>query len=552
MAHLRRLPAAAALAAAMLLASPALADGVPVMPWNADTQNRPGLAADGAGGAWVAFKTRGDSTGLVHLAPNGLADPDWPNGIYRTGLTLQAGSTTRVLANSPDRVLVVTDFCTYDHLVMGFDANGDTATGFPASSDLFYPGTGSVLGADGRVLTAVHAALGPSSYGVRFTIVSAAGQVLTEAEVPMSVQVIGTEPSRVVPDGAGGMLIGVPIYFASDYSTGMDVAVQRIAADGTRPWTNGGKIVCASTGHQFDIRVWPDGTGGVLLTWTDARTGGSPYDVYASRFTSAGTLAAGWTNQGKRITNSAGAQMDSRVVGNGAGGAWILWRDERVADIDLYFSHVLGTGFFAAGFGLAGTLLCGATGSPTEPQMVPDGAGGFFAVWLDTRDGEADLYGTHITAAGVPAAGWPANGLALCDDPGLQGQPVLVSTGLNTAMVAWRDERTSPPRVYALGLADGGPVTTGVTPGRGGSLGLRAGRNPSFGLTDLWVLAPAGEPVELELFDVAGRAVRRATVAATGAETRARLEGEALPAGLYFATARRGAERATLRVCILR
>ena len=532
----------------------AFADGVPAIPWYGGGQSWPGLVADGAGGAWLAFKTDGASNGLVRLAGNALADPGWPNGIYHTNLEVQPGSPARVLANSPDRVFVLSDYCNFDPLVTAYDDTGATVAGFPTNVAYFYRTPGAVIGADGRVLAAATASFGAGSTGVRFAIVSPSGQLLAETQVPMDFQVLTPMPFTVVPDGAGGMYVGVPIYFASDYSTGFDLALLRIAGDGTRPWGNGGRVVCSANANQSDIRLWPDGAGGVLVTWTDARTSpaASPFDIYAARYTSAGVLATGWTNQGKRVTSVTGAQMDSRVVDDGAGGAWILWRDERVSDIDLYFTHVLGNGAFAAGFSTLGTLLCGATGSASDPQMVPDGAGGFFAVWLDPRDGEADLYGTHITAAGTPAAGWPANGLALCDDPARQAHPAIVATGAGKAIVAWRDERIAAGHVYTLALDDGGPVTTGVPPAQAPALRLRAAVNPSFGLADLWLAAPAGGRVDVDLLDVTGRVVRRASVSSTGAESRVRFEAGPAAPGVYFATARQGAHRATVRLCVLR
>lgn len=534
---------------------PALADGIPVMNSFAGGQNRPGLASDGAGGAWVAFKTDAVggviSNGLVRVSSVGAPDVRWPNGIYTTGLTMEATGTTRVLANSNNRVLLVSDLCAYNKLAMGFGSDGDTLPGFPASATLFYPQPRFVLGQDGRIMTAVTGALNVNgTYGVRFAIVDAAGVVLSEQEVTMNFQVSSTE-TQAITDGAGGMILGVPAYWSGGGgTTGNDIAIIRIASDGSRPWGDGGVVVCNVNGNQTALRVWPDGSGGVLITWMDSRTGGLPTNIYASRFTSAGVLAAGWTTNGKLVASATGGQTESRVVDDGAGGAWIMWRDERVADIDLYYTHVLGNGAFAPGFTNVGTILCGAIGPASDPQMAPDGAGGFFSIWSDVRDGEADVYGTHITSAGVLAAGWPVYGLELCTDPTTQSQLALLATGPNKALAAWRDSRAAGGRIYVLGLGNSG--TLDVVAGPKASLRLRAAANPVAGSPVLWLSAPAGEPVEVALVDIAGRAVRRTTVTATGSEVRASLDGGPLAAGIYFATARRGSERSVLRVCVLK
>ena len=553
-----RSPRRLALAVLMLcsIGRPAFADGIPIMDGFAGGQNRPGLASDGAGGAWVGFKTDAVggviSNGLVKVLGVGIPDPAWANGIYTTGLTMEAAGATRVLSSASDRVLLVSDYCAYNQLATGFGTDGDTLPGFPASATLFYPQPRAVLGQDGRIISAITTFFGSSTWGVRFAIVDAAGALLSEQEFPMSWQV-STAETQAITDGAGGVILGVMMYFTGGGgSSGSDIAIIRIAPDGSRPWGNGGIVACTTNGNQTALRVWPDGSGGVLVTWTDARTSpaASPTDIYAARFNSAGARVAGWTLNGTRVASATGGQFESRVVDDGAGGAWIMWRDQRVADIDLYYTHVLANGIFALGFTNAGTLLCGATGSASDPQMAPDGAGGFFAIWSDPRDGEADVYGTHINGAGVPAAGWPADGLALCTDPTTQSQLALLATGPHKALAAWRDARAPGGRIYVLGLGDTGTLDAVTAPTA--SLRLRAAANPVAGSPVLWLSAPPGEPVELALVDVSGRAVRRATVTATGVETRASFEGGPLAAGIYFATARRGSERSVLRVCVLK
>lgn len=543
---------ALALAATFFAAGNACADGRAVMPWFHRGQYRPGLAADGAGGAWVAFKTGDLRMVLARLSADGIVRPDWPAGVYDADLGLRLSSGARVLANGAERVVVVSDYCAYDRLAMAYGADGDAIGSFPASASQFYPAPGAVLTPDGGVLAAVTAGIGLNSSGVRLAVVSPLGTLASEAEVGFGVQVPTGEPFATAPDGTGGLYVGVPIYYSEDYSSGLDVALMLVASDGSRPWTGNWRTVCTANANQRQIRVAPDGTGGALVAWADERTGGSPMDVYGARFTSAGTPAAGWTAQGKRITSATGAQFEPRVVDDGGSGAWFVWRDERVADINLYFNRVQGNGAFAPGFSAAGTLLCGAAGAQSDVQVVPDGAGGFFAVWLDPRDGEADLYGTHITSAGVPAPGWPADGLALCDAASQQLHPALAATGVNRAMLAWRDTRADSGHVYALALGNDGPVTTGVGPGPGGALRLRAAANPCFGTPELWLAGAAGEPVEIELVDVAGRVVRRGSGRGEPAEARVSLGGGPLPAGVYFAVARQGGSRATVRVCVLR
>jgi len=74
---------------------------------------------------------------------------------------------------------------------------------------------------------------------------------------------------------------------------------------------------------------------------------------------------------------------------------------------------------------------------------VPDGAGGMYISWAEVRDGSGDIYLLRVTNTGAPAAGWPADGLAVCDAPGDQFQSILMPDGANGAIVAWLDFRNN-------------------------------------------------------------------------------------------------------------
>lgn len=548
---------ASALAGALLVAPPALGDGVPVAPRFGGHQDRPALAADGAGGAWIGFKAGSDSIGLYHLSSRGLVDGRGPDGILRTGLSFIAADGLRVLSDSPDRVYVVADASYNSRLADAWDGAGHPLPGYPVSTTLFYTSPGAVLDPADRLLVGLPAYYGSGAYGVRYGIVDPAGVVLQETESLMIYQPVSVGETQAVTDGTGGMYVTYPNYSSTDYSTGLDIAIQHVAADGTTPWGVAGRLACAANAFQTDMRLAPDGSGGVYVSWTDERTNppASPQDIYASHYDAAGTRVTGWGSTGNRVGAAAGAQFESRIASDGGGGIWILWRDERVSDIDLYFTHVVPNGTFATGFGAAGRLLCGATGGASSPLIAADGEGGFFAAWLDVRAGGGglyDVYASHVTIAGVPAAGWPADGLALCDDPAVQSHLALVATGPGHAIVAWRDGREPLGQVRAVALEDSGVVTAGVGPRPTAALRLRAAASPVAGAPDLWLAAPQGSIVSVDLTDVSGRLAGRVSVVAGAGETPVRFAGGPFAPGIYFARARLGAAAAVARLCVLR
>src|SRR5215510_12321532 len=62
------------------------------------------------------------------------------------------------------------------------------------------------------------------------------------------------------------------------------------------------------------------------------------------------------------------------------------------------------------------------------------GGGGQFIAWEDARDGDLDVYLTRVTNSGAPATGWPIDGVALCDAPGLQFHPNVYPDGAGGAI----------------------------------------------------------------------------------------------------------------------
>ena len=80
--------------------------------------------------------------------------------------------------------------------------------------------------------------------------------------------------------------------------------------------------------------------------------------------------------------------------------------------------------------------------SENFPAIAPDGTGGGYIYWEDYRDYAihlVDLYAQHLTSTGVPAPGWPADGLAVCTDPAYQSY--AASQGRDPAAQAQHDAR---------------------------------------------------------------------------------------------------------------
>src|SRR5262249_6426438 len=145
---------------------------------------------------------------------------------------------------------------------------------------------------------------------------------------------------------------------------------------------------------------------------------------------------------GNLVCNAAGDQSNTLVVGDGSGGFFVVWQDDRTGTSDLYALRLTAAGNVSPGWPAHGFAGCTAAGDHEPARPAADGAGGFYLAWEDYRDasGESDVYLQRVTGAGAIASGWPVNGLAVCALIHSQGYPSLIADGAG-ATVAWQDDR---------------------------------------------------------------------------------------------------------------
>ncbi len=141
-------------------------------------------------------------------------------------------------------------------------------------------------------------------------------------------------------------------------------------------------------------------------------------------------------------------QAYAKVVPDGAGGVIATWLDFRSGSFDIYAQRVNAAG--VPQWTADGLAVCTATDEQLMPSIASDGAGGAIVAWPDYRDGtRMDIYAQRVSAAGVPQ--WAENGVALCSAPGgVYYSPAITSDGAGGAIVTWPDLRGGPnPDIYA-------------------------------------------------------------------------------------------------------
>jgi hypothetical protein len=211
--------------------------------------------------------------------------------------------------------------------------------------------------------------------------------------------------------------------------TGEDIYLQRLTGSGqvAPGWPPDGLPVCTAAGTQGipEHGIVPDGFGGVLLVWGDRRHSGVDdfsADVYGQRIQASSEIAPGWQPDGNPVCHWPGFQgQEISIVPDGAGGAYVVWQDERDAIAnpiqaeDGYAQHLTPDGQIAPGWQEGGIPLAPLPGFQTaglSQTLISDGQGGAIAVWADCRSTPCETYGHRLLPGGLSPE-WPTYGRLL-------------------------------------------------------------------------------------------------------------------------------------------
>jgi len=482
-------------------------------------QLAPMAAADGAGGAFVAWDDERDGTRDVYAqAIDADGAPRWAAG----------GVPVCTLAN--------------DQLVDGVTVDG--------AGGVFVTWIDYRVQLHGRVYAQHLDANGSPQW--------------TEGGVPVCPDTPGEQGyAGSVSDGAGGVIVA----WTDTRAGAGDVYAQRLAADGTPQWAATGAPACVTPADD-DIGVVSaaDGAHGVVLAWYDFNA----YVAHAQRLDASG--AAAWGANGVHVSAAAGSQVVPAITPDGTGGAFVSWNRFANNVSTTPLQHVLADGTLAWGDGVA---VAPAGGPEYRPALVGDAAGGVIVAFEDARyaigSSEFDAYVQRVAADGARA--WSDAAVGLGTGLGDQFQNVLVEDGAGGAVDVWKDyhyryaqgpdSSLFAQRVDHDGHAlwtDGGVRVyyrqrdlAGVPAAAAHVLALAIAPNPVAGAARARFTLPAAGDVTLELLDVAGRvAARLAGGTFSAGPHAAPLDGARLAPGVYTLRLATRGGATSRRVCVVR
>jgi hypothetical protein len=469
-------------------------------------QQNPVIAPDGSAGAFIAWQERRynfKSLYAQHILANGLIAPGWPD----TGLLV----STRDDHLDNLGPAVVSDgaggiYCSWYESGQGQTTHNWIVFMQRINADATRP-AGWIDG--GNIV-----AFGPGD---------------------------GGQPS-IVGDGNHGVLVTWTDFILE--SSTSNIYLQKIDLNGATPWGSPRNASAGVVSKKAWPRIVADGSGGAVVGWYDVRSAYPGAGMYVQRLTSSGTIASGWDPGGYYLSIAPDPNGPSAMVPDGAGGAIVAvaWSNQIRA------SRVSGD---------LSTIWLGSTLSASSPQKEPpravgDGFGGAIVVWEDVGLGLKTVHAQRVTSAGGISPGWPVNGTNNItndyDGVGSLAQPAVTEGGPGQAIVVYPSTGGST-RMLKIG-ADGATVSVTPSPARAPALALVGftpnpiARDPTISFS-----LPNADPAALEVFDLSGRRLWRQEVGARGAGHHTISLGRELqlPAGVYYVRLSHGGDTRVAR-----
>ena len=477
-------------------------------------QFTPTITPDGAGGAivtWHDYRNSNANADIYAQRVSASGTPMWgPDGVALCTADGHQLSPVITSDGAGGAIVVWDDFRsagTWDVYAQRVSAGGAVmwgSGGVGLSTAVGQQHVSAIIadGAGGAIIAWRDGRAGETNEDIYVQRISAGGAPQWAADGTALCTAVGSQQlPALIPDGVGGAI--VTWQDARGYPFNWFICAQKISAMGAVQWAADGVVLSTATNEQTHPVMISDSVGGAIVTWMDYRSGLPT--TYAQRISGSGAVQ--WAADGVVVCVSNAYQYYPQVVADGASGAIITWADYRWGNWDIYAQRVSAAG--AILWAEAGLAICPYYDNQNYPAIVGDGAGGAIITWMDERDtpGVTNLYAQRLSGLGI--AKWAPYGMALSTAPGSQWFPTIVSDGASGAIVTWYDDRTGYDDIYAQRVQANGQLggfVAGVP--EAAVLSLHSFPNPFNPRTTVSFELPEVGAVRLEIFDVAGRLVR--------------------------------------------
>ncbi|MFX1236947.1 MAG: hypothetical protein ACFE8P_04420, partial [Promethearchaeota archaeon] len=179
------------------------------------------------------------------------------------------------------------------------------------------------------------------------------------------------------------------IVWIDNRSGSYDIYAQKMNSNGIAQWTPNGNLVCNITADFDYCEVISDDFGGAIITWSENRTGN--YGIYSQRINSTGHIQ--WDVNGT-IVCEPNAEIDHYdVINDGSGGVIVAWTDERLGMPSVYVQRINSTGI--AKWAGDQTLNYQSELLPYYVFLTSAENGNVIVIWYDLMHYPAEYSGTY-------------------------------------------------------------------------------------------------------------------------------------------------------------
>jgi hypothetical protein len=249
---------------------------------------------------------------------------------------------------------------------------------------------------------------------------------------------------------------GAVIAWTDARSGDVDIYLQKVDINGKQLWAKDGVPACKLMYSQEDPKLSHDGSGGVVVIWTDHRAEKS--DIYAQRIYHNGTVA--WQENGRPITKAMGKQKNPEIIKLSSEDWVIVWDDKRKGGVDLFAQKINSAGI--ALWKDNGKLIVASSQAQESPAIATDSNGNTVVVWEDGRSGTLDIFAQKISLDGNLL--WKNNGVLVCSAKGsvVQQNIDMAFNSRGEIVLVFEDARSGFFNIYAQKVNRQGKLAWGM------------------------------------------------------------------------------------------
>ncbi|MGD1047742.1 MAG: FlgD immunoglobulin-like domain containing protein [Candidatus Krumholzibacteriaceae bacterium] len=207
-----------------------------------------------------------------------------------------------------------------------------------------------------------------------------------------------------------------------------------LPSSGQAQWRQNGVPIAALAGVQDESQIVGDGYGGAYIVWRDYRNSAQA-DIYIQRVNARGEIA--WTDGGIAVASGPSQQTNPCICLDSSGNAIVAYNDNASGNIDIYAQCVNRVGTLLWGAG--GVAVCTETSNQGAPHIVAGTSGSSIVGWMDSRSGNQHVYAQRLSSAGIIQ--WTAPGVVICNAANTQDDMQMIPDGSGGAIFVWEDYR---------------------------------------------------------------------------------------------------------------